>query len=204
MKAFFGTLKRLFFSGLAVLVPIVVTIWLLKFIVVYADGFMLSFLPGKFQPKELFGYPLPGVGILVTFTLIIIVGALTRLYIGRFFVNLGDKIISKIPLGRSIYGAMKQFVGAISASGKGRLKQVVAVEYPRKGCYVIGFPTSEAIKEISELDNDTWVNVFVPTTPNPTSGFLIMVPEKDMIPLHMSVDEAFKLLISGGFVQKQK
>ena len=201
MKRFLASLKSLFFAGLAILIPIIVTIWILKTIVVWSDGFVLSFLPYKFQPKALLGHNIPGLGIIVTLIIVMLAGGFTKLYVGRFIVNLGDKIISKIPLGRSIYGALKQFINALSTSGKGNLKRVVAVEYPRKGCYVIGFPTSKAIEKISSQSDDVWINVFVPTTPNPTSGFLIMVPEKEVIQLHMSVDEAFKLLVSGGFVQ---
>ena len=206
MKKIKNKLKGIFVSGFFVLLPAIITIWILKVIIVWADDFVLSLLPEDIQPNVLLGYEIPGLGIVVTISLIFITGLVTRLYVGRLLVSLGDKIISKIPLGRSIYSAIKQFVNTLSSGSRDNLKKVVAVEYPRRGSYVIGFLTSEALKEISDSDgieDSKWMNIFIPTTPNPTSGFLIMVPEKDIIALKMSVDDAFKLLISGGFIQSK-
>ncbi len=160
-------------------------------------------LPEHLQPEEMFGYDIPGLGLIATIVLILIVGVLTRLYIGRFLVNLGDKIISKIPLGRGIYNAIKKFMSAIFTDREEKFRSVVAVEYPRRDCWVIGFVTSDAPSEFQAQTEEHLVNVFVPTTPNPTSGFLIMVPREEIRKLSMDIDEAFKLLISGGIIQDE-
>lgn len=188
-------------AGTAVLVPLIGTYLILKFIILSADDLAISLLPARLHPDELFGKDIPGLGLIATIILILIVGILTRLYFGKKLVQLGDYIMSKIPLGRGIYSGIKQFMSAILTRSEEKFKSVVAVEYPRKGCWVIGFVTAEPIPQIRRIDERRLLNIFVPTTPNPTSGFMIMVPQEDTKPLDMGIDEAFKLLISGGIVQ---
>lgn len=195
----FGTLfKRYFVSGLLVLIPIIGTLWILKVIILYADGLFMGFLPARFQPEAIFGRNIPGIGLLITVGLVLLVGVLARLYIGRKAVRLGDRIIGRIPLGRGIYNAIKQFMNAfVSDDENKQYRRVVAVEYPRRGCYMLGFVVGPAQPVIQERFDHSWITIFLPTSPNPTSGFMISVPEKEVIPLSISVEKAFKYIISG-------
>ena len=198
--------KRIFKSymiaGTVVLVPLIGTYLILKFIIVSVDDMVISMIPDRFQQNSFFLFDIPGLGLVITLALIFIVGFITRLYIGNKLLALGDRILSKIPVGRSIYSGLKKFMGSIFTDREKRFKSVVLVEYPRKNCWVLGFMTSDCIPAIQKAQGEKLVNIFVPTTPNPTSGFLIMVAEQEIHRLNMGIDEAFKLLISGGLVQE--
>ncbi len=198
MKKFF---KRYFLAGLAVAVPLVVTYLILKFLIVSTDQLVLSFIPERLWPRSLTGVDIPGFGLIVTILLILSIGVLTRHYVGRKFVSLGDRIISKIPLGAGIYNATKQFMNTFISDKEQQFKGVVVVEYPRKGSWVMGFVTRHPSRHILDVDQREWVTIFIPTTPNPTSGFLIMVPEEETRPLDITTDEAFKFIISAGYLQ---
>lgn len=194
-------IKNYIVAGLIVLVPVIGTYLILKFIILSADNLVISLLPARAQPEELFGKDIPGLGLIVTLILIVLAGIVTRLYVGRKLLQLGDTVISKIPLGRTIYGSIKQFMGAVLTRDAEKFESVVVVEYPRRGCWMIGFVTGGAIPPIQRMGEKRWINLFIPTTPNPTSGFFIMVPEDDVRPLPISIEKAFKLIISGGIVQ---
>jgi uncharacterized membrane protein len=198
VKTFF---KKYMLAGTAVLVPLIGTYMILKFIIVSIDGMMISLLPLRFQPQVILGYDIPGLGLIVTVLVILMAGVVTRLYVGKLLVSIGDRIISKIPLGRSIYSGIKKFLSSILTPNEDRFRSVVAVEYPRKDSWVLGFLTSDCMGEMQKLSHHNMVNVFIPTTPNPTSGFLIMLPQNDVTYLDMKIDEAFKLLISGGILK---
>lgn len=194
-----GTLfKRYFVSGLLVIIPAIGTVWILKVIIVYADDMFMGLLPHRVQPKAWLGYDIPGLGFFVTIAIILLVGVATRLYVGRKFVHLGEYIISKVPVGRSIYKSFKQFMGAfITDDEEKKHRRVVAVEYPRRGCYMVGFVVGPVQPGLQERFDEPWITIFLPTSPNPTSGYMISVPEKDTIRLPVSTDEAFKYIISG-------
>ena len=194
--------KKYMLAGTAVLVPIIGTYLILRFIINSFDSIMISILPSNLKPQNIFGIDIPGFGFVATIVLILVVGVFTRLYIGRYFVTIGERIMAKIPLGRSIYSGIKKFMSTIMANHEERFKSVVAVEYPRRGCWVIGFVTSDGCKETAKLSQEGMVNVFVPTTPNPTSGFMIILPKSDVKIINLSIDEAFKLLISGGIINQ--
>jgi uncharacterized membrane protein len=198
-----GTLfKRYFISGLLVIIPVVGTIWILKVIVFYADDMVMGLLPYRVQPKAWLGYDIPGLGFFLTIGVILIVGVATRLYVGRKFVRLGEYIISKVPVGRSIYKSFKQFMGAFITDDEGaKHRRVVAVEYPRRGCYMVGFVVGPVQPGLQKQFDEPWITIFLPTSPNPTSGYMISVPEKDTIRLPISTDEAFKYIISGNLEQ---
>lgn len=193
--------KHYFVAGTVVLVPLIGTILILRFIVVTVDDMAMSFIPRDWQPETLIGFNIPGLGLVATIVLILLVGFVTRLYIGNKLVALGDWIIERIPLGRSIYRGFKQVLTAIFTRSDEKFQSVVLVEYPRKDCWVMGFVTGQSIPRIDAVDERPLLNVFVPTTPNPTSGFLIFVPENDAYTLNMKIDDAFKLLVSGGMIQ---
>ncbi|MFH1830373.1 MAG: DUF502 domain-containing protein [Pseudomonadota bacterium] len=195
--------KKYFLAGLAVLLPLVITLLILKFFIVSVDQLVISLLPKRIQPSMLFGIDIPGFGFIITILLILAIGVFTRLYVGRKFVQLGDRIISKIPIGAGIYNAMKQFMGTFISDKDQQFKSVVVVEYPRKGSWVLGFVTKSPGKHILNVDDREWVTIFIPTTPNPTSGFLIMTPAEETRAVDITTDEAFKFIISGGYIQKK-
>ena len=197
--------KRYFIAGILVIVPIILTILILKAIITNSDSMLISLLPKRLHPESLFGYHVPGLGFLATIVLVLITGFFARLYIGKKFIELGDRIIRRIPLGRSIYSGIKQLMGTLFSEEKGQFKGVAVVEYPRRDCFVLAFITGEPINQLQGLEPERkLINLFVPTTPNPTSGFWIMVPEQDVRPIDISVEYAFKLIISAGIVQDKQ
>ena len=191
-------LKKYFFTGILVAVPITLTIIILSNILRWMDK-IFNFIPSKYFPYTDLPFYIPGIiGILFTIILIIIIGFLTRSYIGRKFVLVGEAIVAKIPLVRNIYTGIKQILEAIFAFEKDKFSSVIMIEYPRKGIYSLAFVTSRTNNEITGLTKKKMINIFLPTTPNPTSGFFLMVPEKDTISLNISVEAAFKVIISAG------
>jgi uncharacterized membrane protein len=172
-------------------------------LILWADGFFKSFVPSALHPESLFGRPIPGVGIVVTIIIILLFGVLTRLYFGKMILRWGDNLFSKIPLGRGVYKALKDFVSLTFSEGGKGFKQVAMIEYPRKGTWALVFVTSEATGQIQEKSHEKVYSVFLPTTPNPTSGYLLLVPEKDLIILDMKVEQAMKIIISAGVVQEK-
>ena len=200
MKKF---LKKYLISGILVLVPVVVTILVLKTLIVWLDGLVFSFIPFEFRPKQLLGFDVPGFGLVLTFCFILLAGIFTRLYIGKKFVLLGDAIFARLPFGRAIYQATKQVLHTTLSDTGQKTRRVVLVEYPKAETYAIGFVTgrwSDVYPSTKEIDD---LLVFVPTAPNPTSGFLLIVPENKVIKIDMSPEEASKLLISGGLLAKK-
>ncbi len=196
MKAF---IKRYIISGVLVLVPIVVTIWVLKTLIIWLDGLIFSFLPHQLRPEYLIGYNIPGLGLLVTFGIVLLAGFLTRNYLGKKLIQIGDKIFARLPFGRAIYNATKQVLHSTIAKDGQKSRRVVLAEYPQKGSYAIGFLTGEWVM----FEKEKHQMVFVPTAPNPTSGFLLIVPDEKVIQTDMSPEEASKLLISGGLLAKR-
>ncbi|MCB1214568.1 MAG: DUF502 domain-containing protein [Deltaproteobacteria bacterium] len=196
MKAF---LKKTFLAGLIAFLPIAGTLWLLKVLILAAEGLFEGLIPPRFRPINLVGYEIPGMGILAAVLLILIVGLFTRLYVGKRLLSYGDKLFSRLPFGRGIYTAIKQFVSTITGGGQ-NFRQVVLVEFPSPNTYVIGFLTGETGGEVQLRTKQEIVSVFLPTTPNPTSGYLLLYPKDKVIPLDMTVEEAFKFIVSGGVV----
>ncbi|MDY6853701.1 MAG: DUF502 domain-containing protein [Thermodesulfobacteriota bacterium] len=192
-------IKNYFIMGLLATIPISVTIYILRVIIGTMDN-ILQILPSTFHPNTYLSFHIPGLGLIATLVLIFIIGVLTQSFLGRKVVSIGEWMLSKIPLVRNIYIAIKQLVGAIFVQNSREFKRVVMVEYPRKELWVIGFVTGITEGEVQTKTKKRVVNVFVPTTPNPTSGFYLLVPEKDIISLDMTVEDAFKLVVSGGIV----
>jgi len=192
-------LKNIFFTGLAVVVPVGVTLYILFFLIDMMDGF-LGIIPAAIHPNKLLGFRVPGLGVIFTLLLIMVAGLVTRSWIGNRLIGIGERIFNRIPIVRSIYQGTKQLVDAIFSAKGGSFEKVVYFEYPRKGVYTVGFVTGQA-RRISEYDGEkSYLNVFVPTTPNPTSGYYLLVPEQEVIQSDMTVEDAFKLVISGGLV----
>ena len=192
-KSLFIRLRNYFITGAIVLIPIGITIYLTLFIIKISS----SFLPKKINPNNNLPFDIPGIEILITIIFITFVGGLSLSFLGKKFLEIFNNILKKIPILRTIYSAVGQLTESFTQSD-GTKKSVVILEYPRKGIWVVGFATKENNGEISKKTNEKLVNIFVPTTPNPTSGFLLMVPKKDLIYLDMSFEEASRFIVSAG------
>ena len=196
-------IKTIFLTGIAAIIPVGLTVYILFHMIRMMDN-LLKVIPPRFQPDDLLPFHIPGLGVIITIILIFVIGLITKSYIGNKAVMLGEWFVSKIPLVRSIYQATKQLVDAVFSEKSQSFKKVVLIEYPRKGMYAVAFVTGEARGEVQAKTAQKCINVFVPTTPNPTSGFYIMAPEDDVIHMDMTVEDAFKLIISGGIIFPQE
>ena len=192
-KSILIRLRNYFITGAIVLIPIGITIYLTLFIIKISSGF----LPKTINPNNYLPFDIPGIEILITIILITIIGGLSLSFLGKKFLEVFNNILKKIPILRTIYSAVGQLTESFTKTD-GKKKSVVVLEYPRKGIWVVGFATKENKGEISKKTNEDLVNIFVPTTPNPTSGFLLMVPKKDLIFLDMNFEEASKFIVSAG------
>lgn len=196
------SIKGVFLTGVVAVIPAGVTIYVLYLIIKLMNN-LVRFVPARYHPDQLLPFHIPGLGVIITLILIFTIGLVTRSYLGKKLARLGDRMVRQIPLVRGIYNALKQFVDAVFSDKGQSFKKAVLIEYPRKGLYSIAFVTGVSRGEVQVKTLQRCVNVFVPTTPNPTSGFYIMVPEGDMIALDMTVEEAFTLIISGGIVSPE-
>ena len=191
-------LRNAFLTGLIVLLPLLVSVWVFFAFAQELDSF--------FQPvlRPLLGRSIPGLGFILGILLILAVGILTPYYMGRRIQTTLDRMMMRIPFLRGIYSTTRQVIDVVRASGQTSFKQAVLVEYPRRGLYMLGFITADAGFGSLEKNQDNpgnFVYVFIPTTPNPTSGFLVAVPRKDLIPLDISPEDALKLVVSAGLLQ---
>ncbi|KTD17250.1 DUF502 domain-containing protein [Legionella jordanis] len=195
------TLRRYLLAGLVVWLPIVVTFIVLHFIVEMLDK-TIALLPDSYHPDRVFGVHIPGLGVILSLAIILLTGIIATNYFGERLVKMGEKILAKIPLVRSIYNASKQVINALFASNSQAFRKVLLVEYPRKDVWSIAFLTGNPNGSvISEHTGEEMVSLFIPTTPNPTSGFLLMVAKREAIEVDMTVDEALKFIISLGVMQ---
>ena len=192
-------LKQIFLTGLAVTVPIGLTLYILFFLIDIMDS-LLKIIPLRYHPDTLLGIHIPGLGTIVTVILIFICGLITASYVGNRIVQSGEDLLYRIPFVRNIYQAIKRFSDTMVMDRRSSFKRVVLVEFPRKGLYTIGFVTGKPDLEFKKEPGQNFISVFLPTTPNPTSGYLIIVPEDELIEVHMSVEEALTYIISVGIV----
>ena len=187
-------LRNYFITGVLVLIPIGVTVYLtLFFIKIFS-----KILPQEINPNHYLPYSIPGLEIIISIIVITVIGWLSLSFLGKKLVKLVNDIFKKIPFLRTVYSAIGQMTQSFAQSRKSKKKSVVLVEYPRKGSWAVGFATQENTGEIASKTNKDLVNVFVPTTPNPTSGFLLMFPKDDIIYLDMSFEDASKFIVSAG------
>ena len=185
----FQSIKRRIFAGLIAIVPIAVTFWILKFLFIFLDGFAAPLL------KQV-DIEIPGLGIILTLLFIFILGILITNVLGKTIFSWGEKILDKLPFVNTIYNTMKQITSAFSSSTVKSFEQVVFIQYPRKGLWTMCFVTNQSKNE----NGESFYHVFVPTTPNPTSGVFIIVPQKDAIHPDISVEDGLKAIISGGIL----
>ena len=199
-------LRNYFLTGFIVCAPLAITIWLIWAFVGWVDSWIVPFIPSTFNPDAYVPFRVPGVGLIVGLALITLVGFLTANIIGRKILSTGEHILGRMPLVRSIYNGLKQIIETVLSDKSNTFKKVGLIEYPRKGLYAIVFMATEAGGEVQARVGDhagQTVAVFLPTTPNPTSGFLLFVPKADIIELTMSVEEGAKLVISAGLVSPE-
>ena len=192
------TLRNYFITGVVVLIPIGFTLYLSKILI----GISSKLIPKNLNPNHYLPFDIPGVEILISLILITIVGGISLSFFGRRILKLIDDLFKRIPFLRTVYSAIVQMTETFSKKDDNK-KSVVLVEYPRKGVWAVGFATKENTGEMAEKTNKKLINVFVPTTPNPTSGFLLMFPIEDVIYLNMSFEEASKFIVSAGTSNKQ-
>ena len=192
-KSFALKLRNYFVTGVIVLIPIGFTLYLSKFLINLSE----KLVPSGLNPNTYLTYAIPGIEIILTIIFITIVGGLSLSFLGKKFLQIIDDLFKRIPILRTIYSAIGQMTDSFR-SQEGNKKSVVIVEYPRKGSWAVGFATKENTGEIRTKTNKNLVNVFVPTTPNPTSGFLLMIPKKDLIYLDVSFEQASKFIVSAG------
>ncbi len=195
-----GSLKKYLLAGLVVWLPLLVTIGVLRFIIDLLDNTM-ALIPKAYQPEHLLGLHIPGLGVILSLLLLVATGIFATNFFGQRLVSWGESVLSRIPLVRSIYNAVKQVMNAVLSTNSEAFRKVLLIEYPRKGVWSIGFQTGSVNTEINDKVKEDMVSLFIPTTPNPTSGFLLMYPKKDTIELDMSIDEALKFIISLGVMQ---
>ena len=192
------TLRNYFITGVVVLIPIGFTLYLSKILI----GISSNLIPKNLNPNHYLPFDIPGIEILISILLITIVGGVSLSFFGRRILKLIDDLFKRIPFLRTVYSAIGQMTETFSKKDDNK-KSVVLIEYPRKGVWAVGFATKENTGEMADKTNKKLINVFVPTTPNPTSGFLLMFPIEDVIYLNMSFEEASKFIVSAGTSNKQ-
>lgn len=192
-------LRRYLVAGLLVWLPLGITFLIVRFLIGLMDR-TLVLLPQAYRPEEWLGVAIPGLGVILTIALLLGTGILTANFVGRAFLGGWESLMDRIPIARTIYSAAKNFAEIVFSDSDNAFSKVLLVEYPRKGIYTLTFQTATDIGEIQGRTGEEVICCFVPTTPNPTSGFIIVVPRKDVIVLDMEVDEAVKLIMSLGVV----
>ena len=198
----FGQLRASFLTGLIVILPFALTLWLVWSVIGWIDGFVLPLVPPRFRPEHYIGINLRGVGVIFLLVFIVAVGWVARGVIGRAVIRQGESLVDRMPIVRTIYGGAKQIAETVFAQDNQSFEKACLIEYPRRGIWALGFVSTHVGGELAERDpaGEPMMSVFLPTTPNPTSGFLLFVPASDLVMLDMSVEDAAKLVISAGLV----
>ncbi len=192
-------MRKYFITGLLILVPLAITLWVLNLIVGTMDKSLLL-LPMSWRPEALFGFAIPGLGTILTLLIIFLTGLATRNFIGNRVVALWESVLKRIPVFNTIYSSVKQVSDTLFSSSGNAFRKALLVQYPRQGSWTIAFMTGVPGGDVRNHLTGDYVSVYVPTTPNPTSGFFLMVPRADTIELDMNVDEALKYIVSMGVV----
>jgi uncharacterized membrane protein len=192
-------MRKYFITGLLILVPLAITVWVLNLIIGTMDQSLLL-LPARWRPETLIGFSIPGLGTILTLLVIFLTGVATRNFVGRQVVTLWEAVLKRIPVVSSIYSSVKQVSDTLLSSSGNAFRKAVLVEYPRRDCWTIAFVTGAPGGDVRNHLQGDFVSLYVPTTPNPTSGFFLMVPRADTIELNMNVDAALKYIVSMGVV----
>ncbi len=192
-------LRRYFVAGLLVWLPLVATYVVLSFSIQLIDRSLLL-LPPAVRPENLIGFKIPGLGVILTILLVLITGLIVANFFGRRIVGAWENLLSRIPLVRTVYGAVKQITASLFSDASQSFREVVLVEYPRRGLWMLAFVTGDTPKKFQQVVEQDLINIYVPTTPNPTSGFYIMVPPSDIKRLDVPVEVGLKMILSAGVV----
>lgn len=193
-------IRRYFVAGLLFWVPIVVTVLIVRFLVNILDKSLLL-VPAKYQPENLLGFSLPGLGVLLALVIVFLTGVIVANLLGRQLLRLWEAILARIPVVRSIYSGAKQVMETLMTGSGKSFREVVMLEYPRKGLWTLAFVTGNAMPAAKEKISQDAISIYVPTTPNPTSGFFLMVSASEVVPLAISVEDGLKLILSTGVLQ---
>lgn len=197
-------LRNYFLTGLVVASPIGITLYIGWWFIDFVDGNIKPLIPAAYNPETYLPFSIPGLGLIGLTIFLIILGALTANLFGRALIRFGERVVDRMPVVRSVYGTLKQIFETVVSQDSKSFSDVVLVEYPRKGIWAIAFVSGENKSEIQGRMDDEVVNLFLPTTPNPTSGFLLFVPKKDLIYLDMTPDQGAKYVISAGLVNPEE
>ena len=195
-----GRLRTYFLAGILITAPISITFYLAWIFVNFVDSKVTPLIPVKYNPETYLPFGTPGLGLVVVFVVLTLIGALTAGFVGRLYIRTTERLLNRMPVIRGFYSAIKQILETVFAQQSNAFREAVLVEYPRRGIWAIAFITGRTKGEVQHLTEEECINIFLPTTPNPTSGFLLFVPKKELTPLSMSVEEALKMVISGGIV----
>ncbi|MGH6939397.1 DUF502 domain-containing protein [Hypericibacter sp.] len=193
-------LRTYFFAGILITAPIGITVYLAWALIHWVDGAVIPLIPAHYNPETYLPFSMPGIGLLILLAGLTLIGALTASLVGRMVVRGSDRLLNRTPVVRGVYNALKQIFETVLSQKSQAFREVVLVEYPRKGVWALGFITGTPDGEIQDLGGGELASVFVPTTPNPTSGFLLFLPERELVRLSMTVEEGIKMVVSGGIV----
>lgn len=193
-------LRRYLLTGIVVTAPITITIYLTYVFLTFIDNNVEKIIPNHIIEQYFGGSTIPGLGLVAALVFFVVIGWLATNFLGRFIIRIYEYVLDRMPIIRNVYGAIKQIFETIATSKSNAFREAVMMEYPRKGVYSIGFVTGATKGEVQEHTKAETINVFVPTTPNPTSGYLLFVPKKELIYLEMTVEEAVKLVVSAGII----
>ena len=203
-RSFLASLRGSFLTGLVVVAPAALTIWIIRAFVDFVDATVLPLLPqglvAQYTPQWLVGYHIPGLGVLTFLVFTLIVGWIARGYIGGGLIRWSEDLVARMPVIRTVYNAIKQIAETVFTQSQNSFRRACLIQYPRPGIWAVAFVSTETRGELSRHLPGPHISVFLPTTPNPTSGFLLFVPETDVIYLDMSIEDAAKLIISAGLV----
>ena len=204
-------LRAYFLTGILITAPLFITGYLAWLFIGFVDAKVTPLLPEQYNPESYLPFGVPGLGLITLFIFLTIVGAVTAGFFGKLWLRFTERLLNRMPIVRNIYSAVKQILETVLAQQSSAFREAVLVEYPRRGLWAIAFITGRTEGEVQNVTEEECINIFLPTTPNPTSGFLLFVPKKDLISLSMSTEEAIKMVISGGIItppdlrtQKQK
>ncbi len=193
-------LRNYMIAGILVTAPIGLTLWLSWLIVTWIDDRVMPLVPFKYHPEAYLPFSIPGFGLIVVLVGLVLIGAFTANLLVRTFLRISERVLERMPIMRGIHATFKQVFETILSHQSDAFRQVVLVEYPRRGIWALGFLTGETLGEVQNLTKEKVLNIFLPTTPNPTSGFLLFLPEDDIVVLDMTVEEGIKMVMSGGIV----
>ena len=202
-RTLLGALRTYFLTGLVVTAPIYITFYLMLWFVEFLDGYFRPWIPEIYWPTTYLPVDVPGVGVVLALALLTIIGGLTANFLGRALLKLADRLIRQIPMAGTVYTALRQIFQTAVREDGASFSQVALIEYPRKGLNAIAFVTKAADRRVNEATGEKMIGVFLPTTPNPTSGFLLFVPEDELTILDMTVEEGARLVISAGLADEE-